>query len=461
MIYPLWSGVGRHMKQENFIVLNNAESLLVAEPNVIRMARDYLSYKVEGSEFANNPYWDGRVKLMIKVGSFPTGLIRRLVKWFKVKGLPYKVEDRRIKPSRRSKLALKLPKGWTPRDYQIECADLARKKQRGVFNVATGGGKSLIAAMIIEAKDVDTLIVTPGNSLREQLADDLIKWFGDAHVSTKLDSGKQIIISNIQHLAKQPKELLGRFRALLIDEFHHSGASSYKEVSKSCVNAFYRYGLTGTFFRTDGTDMEMHGVLSEVIYRKTASDLIKAGWLAKPYISIHTIDLPPYIKNSSYRDAYNAVIEYGPLNEKIVDIAETAIQNKKRTLILVRRKAHGELLKDLIQDSAYICGDDCIEERESLKAHFERGSIRCLIATSVFGEGVDIPAIDVLINARYQKTEIETVQGIGRALRIYPGKTKAEVHDFLLKGQRNLNEHSRHRINGYKKEPEFEIEILA
>ena len=66
-----------------------------------------------------------------------------------------------------------------------------------------------------------------------------------------------------------------------------------------------------------------------------------------------------------------------------------------------------------------------------------------------------------MINARAQKTEIQTIQGIGRALRLAPGKEKAEIYDFMFIGQRHLENHSLERVASYKKERAFILKNIA
>jgi len=236
----------------------------------------------------------------------------------------------------------------------------------------------------------------------------------------------------------------------------NSAADTYLKLNKWCANAYYRYGFTGTFLRTDGADMSMHGVLSKVIFKKTASELIEAGYLVRPHITI-TRHQVPRMPGLDYKRAYDYIIRDGEFNKKIANIAREKISEKKQTLILVKRKEHGATLAEMIPQATYLSGDDPTHTREMVKAQFNRKEIPCLIATAIFGEGIDIPNINVLINARCQKSEIQSVQGLGRALRKAPGKDMAEVFDFLIIPQKHLQAHSVERILAYKKEPAFLI----
>ena len=140
-------------------------------------------------------------------------------------------------------------------------------------------------------------------------------------------------------------------------------------------------------------------------------------------------------------------------------VASKRIHDGKQVLILVSRIEHGKYLNKLIKDSTYLNGSMDINYRNEMKEKFNNKEIPCIIATNIFGEGTDIPSIDIFINARLQKAEIQTAQGIGRCLRKTEGKIKAEVFDFLLEGQKHLKDHSNQRLKAYKREKAFNIEI--
>jgi len=446
--------VGKSM-QKIIVVVGNTHTQISCEPKLRKQISHLLSYEVQGAFFARRavPYWDGRVRLLTKDDTFPTGLLFRLQAFLQTKGIQPIVEDKRTAP--RPSLALELALPWEPRDYQFAALEIAKKEPRGVYQMSVSSGKTATAAMVIACHKTNTLFVTPDTGLREQAFNDFEKWF-NVPVSKNVTATAPIIVANIQSLMNKDPKFFARFKMLVIDEFHHSAAETYLKLNKWCVNAYYRYGFTGTFLRTDGSDMSMHGVLSKVIFKKTASELIEEGYIVRPHITI-TRHATPRMHGYDYKRAYDYIIRDGIFNKRIADIANEKISEKRQTLILVRRKEHGETLAAMIPKASYLSGDDDTRTREQVKAQFNRKEIPCLIATAIFGEGIDIPCIDVLINARCQKTEIQTVQGIGRALRKAPGKDMAEVYDFLIVGQKHLQAHSVERILSYKKEPAFLI----
>lgn len=249
----------------------------------------------------------------------------------------------------------------------------------------------------------------------------------------------------------------------------NSASNQYQDLNMKTPLAYYRYGLTGTFVRPDGQDMVMHGVLSSVIYRKSASELISDGWLVPPEITVYRWEVKGFSR-LGYREAYDRMIKDKSFNEFVASIANKKIEEGKQTILLVRRKDHGAMLAEMIPEAIYIHGDQPVRERDKIKEEFNNKSIKCLIATSVMGEGQDIPNIEVLINVRLQESEIQTKQGIGRALRLAEGaknysesvalgKEKAEVYDFLIIGQKHLKKHSISRLQQYSSERAFKISV--
>ena len=57
--------------------------------------------------------------------------------------------------------------------------------------------------------------------------------------------------------------------------------------------------------------------------------------------------------------------------------------------------------------------DDVMTRKETIKA-FTEGDLSVLIGTKIMQTGIDIPEITHLINARGLKSEIATLQALGR-----------------------------------------------
>jgi superfamily II DNA or RNA helicase len=439
----------------NLIEVYNAHSKIIPQSSIVLdLAEEILSYAPAGANFAmqHTKGWDGRTRLMNRKGEFPTGLIPHLVTEFKRRKISYKFKDCRIKPEKKYEFKID---GFPPRSYQSACAEMSDERTRGVFVMGTGAGKSYTAALIAARRGLDTLIITPDTGLRTQLSEDFKKWFGSKIIGTKITDNCPIIVTNIQSIAKADPKLFLRFNCLMVDEFHHAAAKTYRKINKQCVNAFYRYGFTGTFVRPSGDDMEMLGVLSNVIFKITTSELIRMGFLVKPYVTLYKYEIPKM--RCRYVEAYNYIIKDVDLQQRTARLADKKIKEGKQVLLVVRRIEHGEELASMIPNAIFLDGKTKSEIREKAKKDFIDRKIPCIVATNIFGEGIDIPSIDVYINARFEKTEIWTKQGIGRALRKTEGKKTAEVFDFFIEGHGALKSHSKARLASYQSEEEFVV----
>ena len=129
-------------------------------------------------------------------------------------------------------------------------------------------------------------------------------------------------------------------------------------------------------------------------------------------------------------------------------------QNKNsRILVLTKSLDHGRALEDLLGDNCeFLQGCDSIGERYNAISRFRGcGDTSVLIGTKILQTGVNIEEITHFINARGMKSEIATLQALGRALRKHDSKDRVYVYDFLDK-EKYLKQHSSARRKYYKQE---------
>jgi superfamily II DNA/RNA helicase len=130
--------------------------------------------------------------------------------------------------------------------------------------------------------------------------------------------------------------------------------------------------------------------------------------------------------------------------------AHVAIATKP-CLVLVQEKEHGERLRKLFEadDVRFVTGDDPATYRTEVLRDFNVGKFPILIGTPIFEEGVDIPNLATLVNAAGFKSEILSIQRLGRCVRRAPGKTSFTVVDFEDRGHPWFTEHSQARADTY------------
>jgi len=383
--------------------------------------------------------------LLAKNNTFPSGLLPQVFDILKQTKSKFTLEDKRQKYS--DQIRFKKKKDWPEaRPWQDAALSVSESQNRGVFEASVGSGKTLLMASIILQKRVPTLVVVPSLGLIDQTLSEFGELFGKSKVG-KLGSKAPIIICNIQSLQSEKKKdiidkTINNSHMLLIDEFHRAGAESYTSLLPKIEHIFYRYGFTGTFLRNDSKTLEMHGVLSNILYKYPPKQAIADGYLTPPEYNIVKI-IGDYKNN--YQSEYKANYCDGlALRHKIVQL--TKLHEDKQVLILVDRKAtSGSIihtaLKDAGLDNVYVSGDTKRDGRKKAREDFNAKKFNILVASSVFGEGIDIRSTDVLILANGGKSPIKFVQNIGRAVRLYKGKEIAKIYDFRFKGTKYLEKH--------------------
>ena len=94
---------------------------------------------------------------------------------------------------------------------------------------------------------------------------------------------------------------------------------------------------------------------------------------------------------------------------------------------------------------------DTTECRKDALKYFEEGKLNILIST-LLGEGVDIPNIQVLVFASPMRGIVKVLQKIGRGMRKHESKDKVIVYDLVDSGSKYFVNQARSRKGIYKKE---------
>jgi len=424
-----------------------------------------LSYKKKNAFFMQRAIkrrfgrsWDGRVKLFSKATRcFQVGMLARAIDSIKEYDSKADIEIQRY-GNRGLSADIDLPTKLltkTLRPYQKNAVDTALKEKIGILEIATGGGKTLIASEIIRKIGLSTLFIVDRKELLTQTRKVFKKELG-VRVGIIGDGEMKIepiTVATIQTLDKKKKALkqyLQRVNVLILDETHKAAAKTYSKICKMCKSTRYRIGLTGTAFRDDGDDMLIEACVGQVIYRLTNRDLTEMEYLEEPTITFHTIDFMEDLVMTYPEDYEMNVV----LNLKR-NLYVTAIANenkKKKILILTKRIEHAKILKKSIvrKNVEIITGKVNKTDRRLIMEKFLKKKDFVLIGTlSIFSEGIDIPDLDVLINASGNAGEVKTIQALGRLLRKDDKKVSCFYHDFVDSGP-FIRKHSDWRIKAFE-----------
>jgi superfamily II DNA or RNA helicase len=470
------------------IILDNKKCKLVLDDeSLMKRVHRHLSFKPKGIEFspAFQNGWSGITYLMTKSGTFDLGLLLYVKDFLSEEQL--EIIDNR--PSRILSKPLDIYPalkkiGQVPRDYQEAAVEALVAVDRGIVRAATASGKTTLCALTVAKLNKPTIVYVIGLDLLGQfhklfssLFDEPIGFVGNnvcdiqrinivsvwtaaAALGTpiKQEEGDDEL-SPSQENAKKIKEMLRTTEVSIIDECHMAACESIQSIYKFSNNQRI-YGLSGTPYRDDGSDLLVKSILGEIVINITASELIAKGILAQPmikFIPVPKVSGLPKDYQSIYKEY---VVENDTRNNLIISNLKSLIDKGYKPLVLFRTIQHGEVLFELIKQCGISCemlsGKDSLDQRNRVKYKIESGEISCILASTIFDIGVDIPILSALVLAGPNKGRIKTYQRIGRVIRAFPGKKIAAVVDFFDQCK-YLKDHSFARCGAYAAEPGFKV----
>jgi superfamily II DNA or RNA helicase len=106
-------------------------------------------------------------------------------------------------------------------------------------------------------------------------------------------------------------------------------------------------------------------------------------------------------------------------------------------LVFVETKEYGESVLEIIHKFRHDFHTYYGEEDSSVLRRFAQGEIACLVTCHRLSEGIDIRSLETVILFASARARLETIQRIGRCLRVdpnNPGK-RANVVDFVRQAQ--------------------------
>lgn len=344
---------------------------------------------------------------------------------------------------------------------------------------------TLVASMICGRYNIPTMVYTVGKDLLYQFHKEMEKSLGikvgiigdslcdirkinvcsiwtaatafnlNSKVSLDDEDWSPEVISICKKDKERIRKAIEKNNLSIYDEAHFLATNTLQSIFKVSKQCCYHFGLSGTDWRDDGADLLLESVCGKRIYNMPSSKLINDGFLVKPKIIF--FEVPRLDIQSSFPTIYNKYITNNDVrNEMIEESARKLINKGRKVLILVRYISHGKYLANKLSDIPlfFVNGEVDSKTRQEVKTSFEAGYLKCLIASSVFDIGVDIPSLDALILGGGGKSTVRAMQRIGRVIRSCDGKKNAIVVDFI-DNVKYLLKHSYVRISVYETEPNF------
>lgn len=385
--------------------------------------------------------------------------------------------------------------GLELRDYQAIATRKTLHYGRGIVQAPTGSGKTAMAAAAIQHYRMyglvgTTVAITPSVFLMQQMANSFEAYgLGDVirvggHYKFPVRRGGRDIavfvvdsaINAIETNRNDSGDFIREADMLILEEAHHSKADTWIATVEEC-SAPIRLAYTATVHENPEHwsygDLVLIGLTGKIFFEIRSKELRNRGYLADPLVTVLKVKtgrIPVWSWHNVYQ---KGIVGNKVRNSMIVSLATSVYEGGHKVMIFVGQKKHGHDLAKKISwmgcDCVFVHGGSAAHlynaRGEHQTKHWEVDDIghyinsrdRCvLITTQVLDEGLDVPAVNVLIMATGMEKYRRTVQRCGRGMRPKPGQNRVFIFDFYDENHPYLRKHSEYRMWTYREE-EYEI----
>lgn len=347
-----------------------------------------------------------------------------------------------------------------PFSYQAEILEaldaerVVHDRHRNLVVAATGTGKTVIAGLdyrrLCEAAGADRpsllfvahrkeILEQSLRTYREVLADGD---FGELYVGGARPERWQHVFASVQSLTSYGVKNIpaDHFDVVVIDEFHHAAASTYRQVLDH-LQPKELLGLTATPERADGIDVRSFfdgrtaaelrlwdalgaDLLCPFHYFAIAdnTDLRGLQWTRGSYDDAELSNL--YTGNSA-----RAQIILRELRDKVLDLS--AMRGLGFCVGVEHANYMAKVFNDAGVPAAVVSGQTPHHERQQALADLRGRRLNILFSADVFNEGLDIPDVDTVLLLRPTDSATIFLQQLGRGLRRTREKAVLTVLDFV------------------------------
>ncbi len=330
-----------------------------------------------------------------------------------------------------------------------------RGRNHNLLVAATGTGKTVMAAL-----DYRNLRKTLGNrnprllfvAHRKEILKQSLRTYrevlDDASFGELLYSGQDPrewnhIFASVQSLNLQRLEQLAadHFDVIVIDEFHHATASTYRRVIEY-FKPKELLGLTATPERMDGRNVQDEFFDGRIAAEMRLWEALENDLLC-PF---HYFGIPDGTdltnlswQKGSYTDRDLENIYTG--NHARARIVIKQIRDKvsnpgaMRALGFCVTKRHAHFMADFFRQAGFravaLDSDSSAADRAQALADLRDGKLQVIFSVDLFNEGLDIPDVDTLLLLRPTSSATVFLQQLGRGLRRTETKPVLTVLDFI------------------------------
>ncbi|MFG2788753.1 DUF3427 domain-containing protein [Streptomyces sp. NPDC048419] len=330
-----------------------------------------------------------------------------------------------------------------------------RDHHENLLVAATGTGKTVMAALDYRAlrdrqggRLPPLLFVAHRKEILKQSLRTYQEVLADASFGELLYNGQEPrewthVFASVQSLNLHRLEQLdpGHFDVIVIDEFHHATANTYRRVLQHFQPAEL-LGLTATPERMDGLNVQDEFFDGRIAAEMRLWEALEADLLC-PF---HYFGIPDgtdltqlnWRAGSYDRDELDNVYTASDARAHIVikqvrdKISQPAAM---RALGFCVTKNHAHFMARQFNEAGFqtaaLDADSSPAERELKLRELRDGKIQVIFSVDLFNEGLDIPDVDTLLLLRPTSSATVFLQQLGRGLRRTPNKPVLTVLDFI------------------------------
>lgn len=317
------------------------------------------------------------------------------------------------------------------------------EQKSGAVILPTGSGKTRVAVKDIRKCNPNRCIyIAHTHEILKGVEIEFLLEFPEKEIlriesKPKAAALRKINLVTIQTLSRNLKAFeFESIDYLVVDEFHHAAAISYRTVLSKLKPKFL-LGLTATPFRGDQQDV-LKICQNNVIVDYELRQGIEFGVLC-PYHYFGCIDDVDYSRiahngrSYSIRDLEKALV----IKERDEAIIAKWLEKApgKPTIAFCCSHLHAERVSKSfsmagIASESYLSTTEASIRDERIEK-LCNGSIKVLCVVDILNEGIDLPYIECLMFLRPTESKRIFLQQLGRGLRHYPGKEFCTMIDFI------------------------------
>jgi superfamily II DNA or RNA helicase/diadenosine tetraphosphate (Ap4A) HIT family hydrolase/HKD family nuclease len=313
--------------------------------------------------------------------------------------------------------------------------------RRGLVVMATGLGKTWLAGfdtarpqfrrVLFVAHREEILRQSLDVFRRTQPDTDLGLYYGGAKQpeARVLFAGVQTLARNLQRFAPD------RFDYVVIDEFHHAAAHSYRRVIDHFQPGFL-LGLTATPNRMDGADL-LALCSDNLVYECPLTEGIERGDLSPfRYFGIaDDVDYAPIPWRGGRFDtaALTEAVETQERSQHALDVWRD--KGGGRAIAFCITVTHADFTAEFFRRNGVaavaVHSGPTSAPRIGSVEQLRAGELQVICTVDVFNEGLDVPEVDTILMLRPTESPVVFLQQLGRGLRRGDGKDALTVIDLI------------------------------